>query len=131
MRTETILKRWGTIVKDLKQRTKEFALRIIRVYSSLPNSTATQVMGKQLLRSGTSVGAHYREATRARSTAEFVSKIGGGHQELEESIYWMELLTESNTIRAERLSSLMQEADELSAIFTTCIKNAKKAESQS
>lgn len=117
-------------MKDLKQRTKEFALRIIRVYSSLPMSTEAQVMGTQLLRSGTSVGAHYREGTRARSTAEFVSKLGGGHQELEESMYWMELLTESMTVKPERLAGLMQEADELSAIFTTCIKNAKKTEGQ-
>ncbi len=66
-------------MKDLSQRTKEFALRIIRVYSSLPTTTLAQVLGKQLLRSGTSVGAHYREASRGRSDAEFISKLGGGH----------------------------------------------------
>ncbi|MFK7820013.1 MAG: four helix bundle protein, partial [Planctomycetaceae bacterium] len=77
-------------MKDLKQRTKEFSLRVIRLYSNLPKPTEAQVMGKQLLRSGTSVGAHYREATRARSTAEFVSKLAGGHQELEETSYWLE-----------------------------------------
>ncbi len=115
-------------MQDLKQRTKGFALRIIRVYSSLPKTTEAQVIGKQLLRSGTSVGAHYREGTRARSTAEFVSKIGGGHQELEESMYWMELLTESELIKPEKLDNLIREADELSAIFTTCIKNAKLKE---
>ncbi len=115
-------------MQDLKQRTKGFALRIIRVYASLPKTTEAQVIGKQLLRSGTSVGAHYREGTRARSTAEFVSKIGGGHQELEESMYWMELLTESELIKPERLDNLIREADELSAIFTTCIKNAKMKE---
>ena len=82
-------------------------------------------MGKQVLRSGTSVGAHYREATRARSTAEFVSKLGGGHQELEETSYWLELLGESNTVNPARLEDLLKEADELSAILTTCIKNAK------
>jgi four helix bundle protein len=117
-------------MKDLNQRTKEFALRIIRLYSSLPKSTEAQVIGRQLLRSGTSVGAHYREGTRARSTAEFVSKLGGGHQELEESIYWMELLTESELMRRERLSSLLEEADELSAIFTTCIKNARNKDAR-
>ena len=74
----------GKPLKDLSQRTKEFALIIIRVYSSLPTTTLAQVLGKQLLRSGTSVGAHYREASRARSDAEFISKLGGGHQELEE-----------------------------------------------
>lgn len=112
-------------MKDLKVRTKELALRIIRLYGKLPTRTEAQVIGKQLLRSGTSVGAHYREAMRARSTAEFVSKLGGGHQELEETNYWLELLAESEIIKPELLRELMQEADKLSAIFTTCIKNAK------
>ena len=84
------------------------------------------MIGKQLLRSGTSVGAHYREATRARSTAEFVSKLGGGHQELEETSYWLELLSETPAL----LVDLCQEADELSAIFTTCIKNAKAGKNE-
>ncbi len=82
--------------QDLKKRTKKFALRIIRLYSSLPKSTEAQVIGKQVLRSGTSVGAHYREACRSRSNAEFISKIEGGLQELEETIYWLELLIESD-----------------------------------
>jgi four helix bundle protein len=113
-------------MKDLKQRTKAFSLRIIRLYASLPKTTEAQIMGKQLLRSGTSVGAHYREASRARSTAEFISKLGGGHQELEETSYWLELLGESHTMNPERLTGLLAEANELSAIFTTCIKNAKE-----
>jgi len=111
---------------DLKTRTKEFALRIIRVYSALPKTTVSQVIGKQLVRSGTSVGAHYREAVRSRSTAEFVSKIEGGLQELEESQYWMELLIGSEILGADRLEDLLQEADELTAILTTCSKNAKR-----
>jgi four helix bundle protein len=110
---------------DLRQRTKAFALRVIRLYSALPKSTEAQVIGKQLLRSGTSVGAHYREATRSRSTAEFVSKIEGGLQELEESAYWMELLVESEIIPEARLKELQQEANELTAILVTCSKNAK------
>jgi len=112
-------------MKDLKQRTREFALRIIRLYTALPKATEAQVMGKQILRSGTSVGAHYREATRARSTAEFVSKLGGGQQELEETCYWLELLREAGMFDASRLAALEREADELGKIFTTCIKNAK------
>ena len=112
-------------MKDLKDRTREFALRIIRLYTALPKTTEAQVMGKQILRSGTSVGAHYREATRARSTAEFVSKLGGGQQELEETRYWLELLREAGMFEASRLSDLENEADELGKIFTTCIKNAK------
>jgi four helix bundle protein len=110
---------------DLKDRTKAFALRIIRLYSALPTSSVAQVLGKQVLRSGTSVGAHYREAYRARSTAEFVSKLNGGLQELEETSYWLELLGESEVINADRLKTLAQEAEELTAIFVTLIKNAK------
>jgi len=83
-------------------------------------------MGKQLLRSGTSVGAHYNEAVRSRSDAEFISKLEGGLQELEESIYWMELLVESGIIKTERLEGLMKEADELTAILVTCVKKAKQ-----
>lgn len=114
---------------DLKERTKRYAVRIIRLFTALPKSTEAQVLGKQLLRSGTSVGAHYREATRSRSTAEFVSKIEGGLQELAESAYWLELLVETEIMPADRLADLMREADELTAILITCARNAKgKAE---
>jgi len=112
-------------MKDLKTRTKEFALRVIRLYSALPRTTEAQVIGKQLLRSGTSVGAHYREATRARSDAEFISKIEGGLQELEESCYWLELLLDAEIVTKHQLSDLMSEADELTAILITCAKNVK------
>jgi four helix bundle protein len=81
--------------RDLQVRTKAFALRVVRLYCALPKTTEAQVLGKQVLRSGTSIGAHYREAMRARSPAEFVSKIEGGLQELEETSYWLELLIES------------------------------------
>lgn len=84
------------------------------------------MIGKQVLRSGTSVGAHYREAVRARSTAEFVSKISGGMQELEETSYWLELLAEAKILPQEKLADLMKEADELMAILTACAKNAKQ-----
>jgi len=110
---------------DLAARTKEFALRIIRLYSALPKSTEAQILGKQLLRSGTSVGAHYREAVRARSNAEFVSKLEGGMQELEESTYWLELLVEAGIFQPSKLTPLRDEADELMAILVTCAKNAK------
>jgi len=112
-------------MKDLRIRTKEFALRVIRLYSSLPTSTEAQVIGKQLLRSGTSVGAHYREGTRARSNAEFISKLEGGMQELEESSYWLELLVEAHIFTPEKLMPLMAEADELMAILITCVKKVK------
>src|SRR5438874_9031083 len=80
--------------EDLKVRTKRFALRILRMYAALPATTEAQVLGKQVLRSGTSVGAHYREGHRARSSAEFVSKMEVGLQELDETSYWLELLSE-------------------------------------
>jgi len=110
---------------DLKVRTKDFALRVIRLYNSLPKSGVGQILGKQLLRSATSFGAHYRESIRSRSKAEFISKLEVGLQELEESIYWMELIVESDIFSHERLKDLMQEADELMAITTTTIKKVK------
>ena len=87
---------------DLESRTKQFSLRIIRLYSSLPKSAVAQVIGRQLLRSGTSVGAHYRESRRSRSTSEFISKLEVGLQELEETKYWMELLHESKISSIEK-----------------------------
>lgn len=111
--------------EELKVRTKRFALRIIRLYGTLPKSTEGQVIGRQLLRSGTSVGAHYREAMRARSTAEFISKVEGGLQELEETSYWLEILIESEIMAEDRLSELTNEANQLTAILVTCVKNAK------
>ncbi|MBI5788515.1 MAG: four helix bundle protein [Candidatus Schekmanbacteria bacterium] len=109
----------------MKDRTKAFALRVIRLYSALPKITEAQVIGKQLLRSATSVGAHFREATRGRSKAEFISKIEGGLQKLEESKYWMELLVDADIIPQQRLNGLMAEADELMAILITCVKNTR------
>ena len=111
---------------DLRQRTKDFALRITKLYTALPKSTEAQVLGKQILRSGTSVGAHYREATRARSTAEFISKIEGGLQELEETVYWLELLIEAEIFVQHRMKNLLGEAEELTAILVTMVKTAKK-----
>jgi four helix bundle protein len=112
-------------MKDLAVRTKEFALRVIRLYGALPKSGAAQVLGRQLLRSGTSVGAHYREAVRARSNAEFISKLEGGMQELEESSYWLELLVEAGIVPTEKLQPLMSEVGELMAILVTCVKKAR------
>ena len=112
--------------RDLRERTKAYALRIIRLYVSLPRSLEAQVLGKQVLKSGTSPGAHYREAYRSRSTAEFVSKIEGGLQELDETTYWLELLVDSGVVPAKRMADLLKETDELIAIFTTAARNAKK-----
>ena len=113
------------VKRDLKERTKAFALRIIRLYASLPKTTEAQVLGKQVLRSGTSVGAHYREAQRAKSDADFISKIEGGLQELEETAYWLELLCDSSIAAQERLMPLQDETEELTAIFVTIVKKVK------
>jgi len=113
-------------MSDLRVRTKQFALRIVNLYSSLPKTTVAQVMGKQVLRSGTSVGAHYREASRARSTAEYISKIEVGLQELDETTYWLELLQESEIVEQAKLESLFQEGEELTSILVACVKTAKQ-----
>jgi four helix bundle protein len=111
--------------RDLQARTKDFALRVIRLYSSLPKTTVSQVLGKQLLRSGTSVGAQYREAARARSRAEFISKVESSSQELEETTYWLELLAESGVVPQALIVTLLKEADELMAILVSSVKTAK------
>ncbi|MCB9420869.1 MAG: four helix bundle protein [Ardenticatenaceae bacterium] len=113
------------MTQDLKNRTKDFSLRIIRLYTSLPKTAETQVIGNQVLRSSTSVGAHYREANRARSNAEFISKMNVGLQELGETDYWLELLQDAGIISETKLKELRQETNELIAIFVTILKKAK------
>src|SRR5665213_127118 len=112
--------------QDLKLRTNAFALRIIRMYSCLPkNHAVAQVLGRQVLRSATSVGANYREASRGRSKAEFISKIGDSLKEIEETEYWLELLVDSDCIAALDMTTLLDETRQLIAIFTTIDKKAK------
>jgi four helix bundle protein len=106
-------------------RTKRVALDVVSLYASLPKSTFAQVLGRQLLRSGTSVGAHYREACRAKSDADFISKIEGGLQELDETVYWFELLAESKTVSHESVERLTSEANELISIFVSVVKSLK------
>ncbi len=112
--------------QDLRKRTKEFALRIIKLYAALPKSTEAQVIGKQLLRSGTSVGAQYREACRAKTNADFISKIEGALQELDETLYWIELLAEAKIITPTRLEPLERETHELIAMFVSMAKGVKQ-----
>jgi len=112
--------------RDLRDRTKHFALRIVEMFSVIPKTTEAQILGKQVLRSGTSVGANYREAYRGRSKAEFISKCGDSLRELEETAYWLELLIETKIVRAENLSALRQECDELIAIFVTILRRSKE-----
>ena len=115
--------------QDLRLRTKQFALRIIKMCAVLPNSRAGRKLGDQVFGSGTSVAANYREAYRARSRAEFISKLGDCQKEMEETILWLELLGESGTLNPKKLSALMLEADELMAIFSAIIKNSKGRDS--
>src|SRR5271157_1514627 len=95
---------------DLKDRTRAFALQIVRLYSALPKTTVAQVLGKQVLRSGTSVGAHYHEGVRGRSDAEFISKLEGALQELEETRYWLELMVEAEVVGEKDVADTQQEA---------------------
>jgi four helix bundle protein len=110
----------------LRVRTKSFALRVIHLFGALPKTTEAQTIGRQLLRSGTSVGAHYREASRARSNAEFISKIEVGIQELDESAYWMELMVDGEIVKQQLLTGLQQEANELTAMLVATVKSAKR-----
>lgn len=110
----------------MKARTKQFALRIIRVVQALPERNRTaDVIGRQLLRAGTSVGANYRAACRAKSRADFISKMGTVEEEADEVLYWMELLIESNLVKKEKLESLMAEGHEIVAIIVSSINTAR------
>lgn len=113
------------LYQPLRDRTREYAIRIIRLYRALPGGYDFQTIGKQLVRSGTSIGAHYREANRARSNAEFISKLEVGLQELDETRYWLEIIQELEMVTAKRLSLIIQETDELIAILTACVKRVK------
>jgi four helix bundle protein len=103
--------------EDLKRRTKQFSLRVIRLCETLPSKPAARIIANQLLRAATSVGANYRAACRARSNADFISKMGIVLEETDESAYWLELLVESGLVTQQRLSELLREAEELIAIF--------------
>lgn len=112
---------------DLRERTKLFALRVVRMFIALPKTEEARVLGKQVLRSGTSVGANYREAHRARSKPEFIAKLGDCLKELDETAYWLELLTESAIVPAPKLAALQDESNQLLAILTTISKKTKDA----
>jgi four helix bundle protein len=111
--------------EELKERTKQFALGIIRLTTSLPNTRPANVISRQLIRSGTSVGANYRAACRARSKADFVSKIGVVEEEADETLYWLELLLAAKIGETKPVKDLLAEAGELVAIFTATGRTAK------
>ncbi len=110
---------------ELRERVKKFAVRVIKLSAYLPSSKEAYVIGKQVLRSGTSVGAQFREAFRAKSDADYISKMEGAIGELDETQYWFELLVEAEIVPLAKLQSLMAESDELIAILTTIIKKVK------
>jgi four helix bundle protein len=112
--------------RDLKERTKAFALRILKLVDALPKTTAGRALGAQLVRSGTSVAANYRAARRAKSTAHFISKLGDVEEEADETLFWLELLEASGIVPAQRLTPLEQEANELVAIVVASIKTARR-----
>ena len=109
----------------MKQRTKAFALDVVRFTESLPRTRSGEVIARQLVRSATSVGANYRAVCRARSRADFISKLGIVAEETDESLYWMELLVESGAVAEKQLAGLMSEANEICAILTSSIKRAR------
>ncbi len=110
---------------ELKQRTKQFALRIIRLFRSLPKTEEARIMGRQVLRAGTSVAANYRAACRARSRVEFAAKIGVVVEEADETVFWLDLLVESGTVRPDRMGDILREANELLAIFAASQRTAR------
>ena len=112
--------------KELKGRTKQFALRIIRLVDALPKTTAGRAIGSQLVRSGTSVGANYRAACRGRSKAEFAAKLGTVAEEADETCFWLELVMDGELLPRTQVESLYNEADELTAIFTAGVRSAQK-----
>ncbi|HDZ21784.1 MAG TPA: four helix bundle protein [Phycisphaerae bacterium] len=111
---------------ELRRRTKTFALRTIRLTESLPKRRTADVIGRQLLRSGTSVGANYRSACRAKSTADFVAKLGIVEEELDECVYWMELIVEEGLVPDGQLKPLVKETDELLSIVVSSINTARR-----
>jgi four helix bundle protein len=111
---------------DLKRRTKAFALRILKLVDALPKTTAGRALASQIVRSGASVAANYRAACRARSTADFIAKMGIVEEEADETLFWLELLEESELVTAAKLTAIKEEANDLIAITVASIKTARR-----
>jgi four helix bundle protein len=112
--------------EELKHRTKAFAIRIVKLFRSLPKTEEARIIGRQVLRSGTSVAANYRAVCRARSKAEFISKIGVVVEEADETVFWLEMLIETKIVAGEKLAELLKEANELLAIFAASQRTARR-----
>ena len=115
----------------LKQRTKQFALRVMKLVDALPSTSVGRAIGGQLIRSGTSVGANYRAACRGRSKAEFTAKMGTVAEEADESCFWLELIVEGGLLAGDLVRPLLEEANELTAIFTAAAKTSRLVNQQS
>lgn len=111
---------------ELKDRTKRFAIRIVKLFRSLPHTPDAQTLGRQVLRSGTSVAANYRAVCRARSKAEFIAKMGIVLEEADETVFWLELLSETDVLRPARTDDLLKEANELVAVFGASLRTSKR-----
>src|SRR5262245_38691576 len=111
--------------EEMKNRTKQYANRVVKLCQALPNNWVARTLGTQLLRSGTSVGANYRAVCRAKSTADFINKLRIAEEECDESLFWMELLIDNNLMKRSRMMALMKEADELLAIIVSSAKSAR------
>lgn len=116
--------------QELKLRTKEFALRIIKISQALPKTDAVRIIGKQLLRCGTSVGANYRAVCRARSIADFISKLRIVIEEADESCFWLEIIIEAGILKLDLVKPLLQEANEITAIMVASSNSAGKRKSK-
>jgi four helix bundle protein len=116
----------ATRFADLRERTLQLGLRVIKVCDALPRKRAATVIANQLVRSGTAVGAHFRESVRARSDAEIISKLESALQEIDETDYWLELIGRAKFISEDKLVSLRKEVDEVTAILVTCVKKVKE-----
>ncbi len=111
--------------EKLRQRTREFANRVVKLYRALPRTGEADVIGRQMLRAGTSVGANYRAACRARSRSEFVAKLGVVVEEADETLYWLQLMSDNEVVPSRRLQDLLREAQELTAIFAAARKTMR------
>jgi four helix bundle protein len=111
---------------EMKVRTKAFGIRIVRLFRALPHSEGARIIGRQILRSGTSVGANYRAACRSGSREEFIAKLGLVLEETDETVFWLQMLADCNIVAGTRLKSLIRAANELTCIFVASLTRAKK-----
>ena len=116
--------------EELKTRSKTFAIRIVRLFRSLPKTEEARIIGRQLMRSGTSVAANYRAVCRARSKAEFIAKIGIVVEEADETVFWLEMLGDTDIVARKKMEELLKEANELLAIFAASQRTAKRQMNQ-